>query len=75
MPEERSESTKGETGWEDIEDGQVFELDGMRVRAIATPGHSLDHVVFVLASGGKKQEREEVILGDCGFSPFCANID
>lgn len=33
---------------EGLEDGDVLELDGLELRVLATPGHTADHVCFVL---------------------------
>lgn len=35
-------------GQQDIEDEQVFRVDGATVRAVYTPGHAVDHMCFVL---------------------------
>ncbi|KAL3955891.1 hypothetical protein ACCO45_008737 [Purpureocillium lilacinum] len=35
-------------GQSPIEDGQVFRVDGVTLTAVHTPGHTVDHVVFVL---------------------------
>lgn len=43
----------------DIADGQVFEAGGVTLRAVHTPGHTADHVCFVL------QEDGAVLAGDC----------
>ncbi|BDD55650.1 hypothetical protein MPDQ_000888 [Monascus purpureus] len=37
-----------EEGHSDIEDGQVFRVEGATLRAHYTPGHAYDHMVFVL---------------------------
>ena len=39
-------------GVEEIEDGMAFEVEGARVRAVCTPGHTEDHVVFVWEGEG-----------------------
>lgn len=41
-------------GWLDIEDGQTFAVDGATLTAVHTPGHTTDHMAFVL--------REENVL-------------
>lgn len=50
-----------EEGEEDIEDGQVFSVDGATLRASYTPGHAFDHMVFVL------EEEDALITGDSRF--------
>ena len=35
-------------GQSNIEDGQVFQVDGATLKAHYTPGHAYDHMVFVL---------------------------
>ena len=44
-------------GQRDIKDGQVFEVEGASIRAVATPGHAADHMCFVL-------EEEEALFTD-----------
>jgi glyoxylase-like metal-dependent hydrolase (beta-lactamase superfamily II) len=39
-------------GAEPLADGQTFPADGARITAIATPGHSADHVAFLETSTG-----------------------
>ncbi|KAJ0120543.1 hypothetical protein J7T55_015272 [Diaporthe amygdali] len=41
-----------------IEDGQVFEVEGATVRAVHAPGHSLDHMCFIL------EEENAMFTGD-----------
>ena len=36
----------------EIRDGEVFEVEGAKLRAYHTPGHTADHVVFVLEGEG-----------------------
>ncbi|KAL1602614.1 hypothetical protein SLS60_006030 [Paraconiothyrium brasiliense] len=35
-------------GWEDIKDGQTFTTEGTTLRAYFSPGHTTDHMAFVL---------------------------
>ena len=42
-----------------IEDGQLFEADGVTLKAIHTPGHTTDHIILHL------QEENAVFSGDC----------
>ncbi|OTA98961.1 hypothetical protein M426DRAFT_68697 [Hypoxylon sp. CI-4A] len=45
-------------GQKPISDGQVFELEGATVRAVHAPGHSSDHMCFIL------EEENAMITGD-----------
>lgn len=47
-----------EKGQRNISDGQVFEADGATLRAIHVPGHSEDHMCFVL------EEEQAMFTGD-----------
>ncbi|KAH8653318.1 metallo-beta-lactamase domain-containing protein [Xylariales sp. PMI_506] len=47
-----------EPGWMNIEDGQVFEVDGATLTAVHTPGHTVDHMVFVF------REEDALFTGD-----------
>ncbi|KAJ3302784.1 hypothetical protein HDU93_006573, partial [Gonapodya sp. JEL0774] len=43
----------------DIADGQIFRVEGVTVRAVATPGHCDDHIAFYL------EEERAIFAGDC----------
>ncbi|PYH35028.1 putative metallo-beta-lactamase domain protein [Aspergillus neoniger CBS 115656] len=45
-------------GQESIEDGQIFSVEGATLRAYHTPGHTVDHMMFVL------EEEDSVFTGD-----------
>nr|POE56474.1 atrochrysone carboxyl acp thioesterase [Quercus suber] len=47
-----------EPGQQEIVDGQVFQVDGATVRAVHAPGHSHDHMCFVL------EEESAMFTGD-----------
>lgn len=47
-----------EAGQQDIADGQVFRVEGATVTAVHTPGHSEDHMCFVL------EEEQAMFTGD-----------
>ncbi|KAK8057224.1 hypothetical protein PG996_011161 [Apiospora saccharicola] len=44
--------------WLDIEDGQIFQVEGATLKAVHTPGHTTDHMVFVF------QEEDALFTGD-----------
>lgn len=52
-----------------IEDGDVFEVDSIRLETIFTPGHAPGHVSFVLAS------EQAVFSGDCLFAGSIGRTD
>ncbi|KAF7185822.1 Atrochrysone carboxyl ACP thioesterase [Pseudocercospora fuligena] len=43
---------------QDIQDGQIFAVDGATVRALHVPGHSTDHMCFIL------EEEQAMFTGD-----------
>lgn len=47
-----------EPGQQDIEDGQVFRVEGATVTALHAPGHSEDHMCFIL------EEESSMFTGD-----------
>jgi endoribonuclease LACTB2 len=36
-----------------IQDGEVFEVEGAKIRAVHTPGHTTDHTVFIVEDTGE----------------------
>lgn len=56
----RHSSTDGqESGYLDIQDGQIFSTSGATLRAYSTPGHTEDHISFYL------EEESSIFTGDC----------
>lgn len=53
-----------EEGHSDIEDGQVFRVEGATLRAHYTPGHAYDHMVFVL------EEEDAIFTADSQLLRF-----
>jgi glyoxylase-like metal-dependent hydrolase (beta-lactamase superfamily II) len=49
-------------GWRRLRDGQEIRLPGVRLRAIATPGHAPDHVAFFL-EGDRALFTGDAVLG------------
>ncbi|KAF2000454.1 Metallo-hydrolase/oxidoreductase [Amniculicola lignicola CBS 123094] len=39
---------QGDDEWQDIDDGQKFEVEGATLRAFHCPGHTTDHMAFIL---------------------------
>ena len=50
-----------DTGMSDITDGQEFKVEGVTLRAFHTPGHTEDHMAFVL------EEEGAMFTGDSTF--------
>ena len=50
-------------GQVDIQDGQVFAVEGATLRAFHSPGHTADHMCFVF------EEEDAIFTGDSMF-PF-----
>lgn len=48
----------------DIKDGQEFSVEGVTLKALYTPGHTMDHMAFVL------KEEDAMFTGDSMFSFF-----
>eukprot|EP00924_Labyrinthula_sp_SR-Ha-C_P009765 maker-scaffold_22-snap-gene-5.14-mRNA-1 protein AED:0.02 eAED:0.02 QI:223/1/1/1/1/1/3/25/336 len=46
-----------------LEDGEVLEVTGARIRVMHTPGHTKDHVCFLLEN--ESQVVEAIFSGDC----------
>jgi ribonuclease/clavin/mitogillin len=59
-------------GQTDIEDGQVFKVDGATLRAFHTPGHTVDHMSFIF------EEEDAIFTGDSRAHPaslsFFSNV-
>ncbi|PYH94711.1 putative metallo-beta-lactamase domain protein [Aspergillus ellipticus CBS 707.79] len=57
-PEATIYKNQPERGYSSIEDGQVFRVEGATLKAYHTPGHTVDHMMFVL------EEENAVFTGD-----------
>lgn len=51
-------------GFGAIEDGEEFAVEGVRVRAVHTPGHTDDHVAFLVAEDGSGEDVGALFAGD-----------
>lgn len=49
--------------WGVIEDGEVFSCEGVKLRALYSPGHTDDHVGFVLENGAEGKG-DDLFAGD-----------
>lgn len=58
-----------EDGQEDIYDGQVFCVEGATLKACHTPGHTYDHMAFIV------EEEDALITGDSEWLlPFALSL-
>jgi ribonuclease/clavin/mitogillin len=55
---------RGSEDWGVIEDGEVFSCEGVRLRALYSPGHTDDHVGFVLENESGDGEGDDLFAGD-----------
>ncbi|KOC62726.1 Beta-lactamase-like protein 2 [Habropoda laboriosa] len=60
-PEDKGKKSQAEQNisWQDLEDKQVVEVEGAKVRVEYTPGHSSDHASLVL------EDENIICCGDC----------
>ena len=65
---QEEEGTGADGALEEIRDGQTFAVEGATLTAMHTPGHTADHVVFVLreepAAGQDGQQKQALFTGD-----------
>lgn len=58
VPVYQSQIARPDADIQDIKDGQTFAVEGATLRAVHTPGHTTDHMAFVLA------EENAIFAGD-----------
>ena len=66
-----------------LADGEIFEADGHRFRAIATPGHTLNHLAFALEETGMLFSGDHVMAWstsivappDGAMAPYMASLE
>jgi hydroxyacylglutathione hydrolase len=51
-----------------VEEGNVLEIEGLQVRVLETPGHTLDHIVYII------DELKLLFSGDTLFSGGCGRV-
>ena len=64
-----NEDPRAARTYADVADGAVFRATGATIRAMRTPGHSEDHVVFVL------EEEGAMFAGDCVLNGNTATFE
>ena len=64
-----NEDPRAARTYADVADGAVFRATGATIRAMHTPGHSEDHVVFVL------EEEGAMFAGDCVLNGNTATFE
>jgi glyoxylase-like metal-dependent hydrolase (beta-lactamase superfamily II) len=55
---------RGGERWGVIEDGEVFSCEGVKLTALYSPGHTDDHVGFVLENGSGDGRGDDLFAGD-----------